>query len=141
MGSIYGSSNLGAGPPGYNNYPSNTNFYGNNLNNQGTKDLYGNQMLPNPANPMNNMGSYNPQQQQQQQQQAQQQQPPQQQPSLYGQSGQSMQNPSFGAGGPYSPSGTNPLMRDPNANMGMRDSNSNPLPGGNKYNNNNIIAF
>ena len=66
-GSLYGNSNLGGNQPaaGY-NYPSNTNFYGTNLNNQGSKDLYGNPMVPpNTGNTLNNVGLNNQQQQQQ----------------------------------------------------------------------------
>jgi hypothetical protein len=79
------------------------------LNNQGTKEFYAN-----PAAPSNTgiNGLNNNQQQQQQQQQ------------LYG---QPLSNPSSGL---YSASGTNPLLRDPNGNIGMRDSNGNLIPAG-----------
>jgi len=117
-GTLYGNSNLAAQnqPAGY-NYPSNTNFYGTNLNNQGSKDLYGNPMGPsNPGNSLNNMPPLNNQQQQQQQQQQQ----------LYGAGGQSLSNPSFSGSGLYSPSGTNQV----NPNMGVRDNSGNLMPAG-----------
>ncbi|CAF4601573.1 unnamed protein product, partial [Rotaria magnacalcarata] len=51
---VYGNPNLGgANLPSAYNYPSNTNFYGNNLNSQATKDVYGNPMMvPNAGNSM-----------------------------------------------------------------------------------------
>jgi hypothetical protein len=139
-GSLYGNQNqAGNVQPGYNypsntnlygvnsnnqvskefygnsGIPSNTNLYGTNLNNQVPKDFYGNAGIPsNTGNSGNNMGLVNQQQQQQQQQQ------------LYGANGQ----PSYGGTGLYSGSGTNQLLREPNVNMGMRDSNGNLLPSG-----------
>jgi len=110
-GSVYGNSNAAANLPSGYNYPSNTNFYGTNLNNQQSKDLYGNPMVPsNTGNSMNNMGLNNQQQ-------------PQQQPPLYGASGQSLSNPSFSGTGLFSASGTNP-------NMGIRDNSGNLMPAG-----------
>jgi len=112
-GSSYGNLNGGAVPSAGYNYPSNTNFYGTNLNNQGSKDLYGNPMIPsNTGNSLNNMG-LNAQQQQQQQQ-------------LYGANGQSLANPAFSGTGLYPPSGTNQL----NGNMPMRDNTGNLIPAG-----------
>ncbi len=108
---MYGNSNLGANQaaPGYNNNnPSNTMFYGTNVNNQGPKDLYGNSMVPSNTGNMNNMGGLNN---------------PQQQQPMYGASGQSLGNPT----GPYSPSGTNQLS----GNMAMRDNSGNLMPAGN----------
>jgi len=117
-GTLYGNSNLAPPnqPAGY-NYPSNTNFYGANLNNPGSKDLYGNPMGPsNPGNPLNNMQPLNNQQQQQQQQQHQ----------MYGAGGQQLSNPSFSGNGLYSPNAANQV----NANIGMRDNSANLMPAG-----------
>jgi hypothetical protein len=108
-GSLYGANtNLGN--------PSNSNYYGTGLNNQGAKDLYGNPVIPsNTGNSMNTMGLNNQQQQQQQQQQ------------LYGTNGQSLPNR---GGNFYSAGGTNQLVRDANGNMAMRDGNGNLIPSG-----------